>query len=221
MTGTPPNADDGTLSGRAPLFHEGSRRLQEQFDTRRIADRIEQVLVDDFISEKDKAFMERMDMFFIATADDQGQPNCSYKGGDPGFVRVLDQHTFAFPNCDGNGMYLSMGNLLRNPHVGLLFISFETGHRLRLNGIATIDDGDPLMSEYEEAQFIVRVRARHVFPNCLRYIHRYELVQRSRFVPRAQRATPVPDWKRSEWALDALPENDPAREPHGREVIGR
>ena len=193
------------------VYHDGNRTLQDRFDTRRLADRLEERLVSDAIGEHDRSFIESADMFFLATADDEGRPNCSYKGGDPGFVRVLDPHTIAFPNYDGNGMYLSMGNLLRNASVGLLFIDFERGDRMRLNGEASIDEGDPLMAEYPEAQFIVRVRAREVFPNCPRYIHRMQRVERSEFVPREGCATPVPDWKRSDWAFDALPQNDPAR----------
>ncbi|HEV8535541.1 MAG TPA: pyridoxamine 5'-phosphate oxidase family protein [Candidatus Limnocylindria bacterium] len=131
------------------MFHEGNRAMQDRFDTRRMADRIEKVLVGDAIDERDRAFIESRDMFFLATADDLGQPNCSYKGGDPGFVRVVDEHTIAFPNYDGNGMYLSMGDLLANPSVGLLFIDFEHGRRMRLNGIASVDDADPLRTEYE------------------------------------------------------------------------
>jgi predicted pyridoxine 5'-phosphate oxidase superfamily flavin-nucleotide-binding protein len=195
------------------MFNGGSRVLQDRFDTKRIAERIESLLVKDTISEHDKAFIEARDMFFIATCDEEGFPNCSYKGGDPGFVRVVDEHTIAFPNFDGNGMYLSMGNVLRNPHVGLLFIDFERGHRTRVNGDASIDESDPLIAEYPEAQFIVRVTTREVFPNCPRYIHRYQLVERSKFVPRAACRTPVPEWKRMDWAKDALPEADPARDP--------
>jgi predicted pyridoxine 5'-phosphate oxidase superfamily flavin-nucleotide-binding protein len=160
-------------------------------------------------------------MFFLATADGEGRPTCSYKGGEPGFVRVVDPHTVVFPSYDGNGMYLSAGNVLVNPEVGLLFLDFERGHRLRLDGTASIDFADPLQEDYPEAQFVVRVRARAVYPNCPRYIHHYTLVRRSRFVPREERATPVPEWKRSSWALDALPPQDPAREPGGREVLGR
>jgi predicted pyridoxine 5'-phosphate oxidase superfamily flavin-nucleotide-binding protein len=193
------------------IYHEGSHELQNRFDTRRIADRIEEVLVHDFISDDDAAFIEDVDMFFIATADAEGRPNCSYKGGERGFVRVVDDRTIAFPNYDGNGMYLTMGNLRANPHVGLLFINFEHGRRMRLNGDASVDPGDQLMAAYPEAQFIVRVTAREVFPNCPRYIHKYTLVQRSRFVPKAECKTPVPDWKRADWAHDALPANDPAR----------
>jgi predicted pyridoxine 5'-phosphate oxidase superfamily flavin-nucleotide-binding protein len=194
-------------------YHDGSRTLQDRFDTRRLADRLDEVIIHDVISDGDRAFMERADMFFLATADEQGRPSCSYKGGDPGFVRVVDEHTIAFPNYDGNGMYVSMGNLLRNPHVGLLFLDFEHPSRLRLNGEASIDEHDPLIAEYPEAQFIVRVRAREVFPNCPRYIHKYQLVERSVFVPHARRKTPVHDWKRASFVADVLPEHDPAREP--------
>jgi len=196
-------------------YHDGSRRLQDRFDTRRLADRLdERFLQHPVIGPEDRAFIERMDMFFLATADADNHPQCSYKGGEPGFVRVLDEHTVAFPNYDGNGMYLSMGNLAVNPHVGMLFIDFVSARpsRLRLNGMASIEDDDPLLGDYPEAQFVVRVRATQVFPNCPRYIHRMELVERSRFVPRSGLKTPVPDWKRTEWACDVLPADDPARD---------
>jgi uncharacterized protein len=195
-------------------YHDGSRELQDRFDTRRLADRLDEKFLSRVaIDPESRAFIERMDMFFLATADAAGQPQCSYKGGDPGFVRVLDDRTIAFPNYDGNGMYLSMGNLLENPQVGLLFIDFVSARplRLRLNGVASIDGRDELIDEFPGAQFIVRVRATQVFPNCPRYIHRMAPVERSRFVPRVNRGTPVPDWKRSEWACDVLPAGDPAR----------
>jgi predicted pyridoxine 5'-phosphate oxidase superfamily flavin-nucleotide-binding protein len=202
------------------VYHERSRELQDRFDTRRIADRLVEKTVRDHIDADDRAFIEARDMFFLATADAEGRPQCSYKGGGPGFVRVLDERTIAFPNYDGNGMYLSMGNTLVNPHVGLLFVDFEGRKRLRLNGIASIDLDDPLRAEYLEAQFVVRVRATEVFPNCPRYIHEYKLVRRSRFVPKAECETPVPGWKTREWAHDALPANDPAYD-ESREVIER
>jgi uncharacterized protein len=205
----------------APTYHDGSRSLQDRFDTRALADRIDDLLVSDSIGEGDRAFIEARDMFFLASADAEGRPTCSYKGGEPGFVKVLDPHTLAFPNYDGNGMYLSTGNVLVNPHVGMLFIDFVQGHRMRLEGEAGVDLEDPLRGDYPEAQFVVRVRARAVYPNCPRYIHRYELVRRSRFVPRSDCTTPVPEWKRSEWAFDALPEHDPARDPGERDVLGR
>ncbi len=195
------------------MFHDSSRALQDRFDTRRIADRIESLLVSDEIDHHTRQFIESVDMFFLATADEHGRPNCSYKGGAPGFVRVIDSRTIAFPNYDGNGMYLSMGNVGRNPHVGMLFVDFEQGDRLRLNGAVSIDAADPLLPEYPEAQFVVRVRVEQVFPNCGRYVHRMERIESSPFVPRAGCETPVPAWKRSDWAHDALPTSDPARDP--------
>ena len=200
------------------IYHDGSRQFQDEFDTRRLADRLDEAIVQDSIMPSDKDFIERLDMFFIATVDERGHANCSYKAGDPGFVRVLDEHTLAFPNYDGNGMYLTMGNILTTRQVGLLFIDFENQKRMRLNGEATLHRDDPLMREYPEAQFIVRVRAREVFANCPRYIHKMKLVQRSRFVPKQECPTPVPGWKKGEWVADTLPENDPARDDT-REVI--
>ena len=192
------------------LYHESSRELQDRFDTRRLADRIEERIVHDRIDEDDRAFIERQELFFLATADRDGKPQCSYKGGAPGFVKVVDEHTIAFPAYDGNGMYLSLGNLVENPQVGLLFISFTEPKRMRLNGTASIDEDDPLLPEWPEAQLVVRVRATEVFPNCPRYIHRMELVEHSRFVPREASETPIPDWKRREWSRDVLAAGDPA-----------
>src|ERR1044072_573420 len=100
------------------LYHDGSRELQDRFDTRRLADRIDERLVSDTIDADDRAFIEARDMFFIATADVEGRPQCSYKGGAPGFVRVLDEHTIAFPNYDGKGRFMSLGNALQKPTRG-------------------------------------------------------------------------------------------------------
>ncbi len=194
-------------------YHDASRDLQDRFDTRRLADRIDERIVRATIDDDDRAFIEGADMFFIATADTEGRPQCSYKGGDPGFVRVLDERTIAFPLYDGNGMYLSAGNALVNPHVGLLFIDFEARRRVRLNGVASVSVDDPLLAEYPEAQLLVRVEATEVFPNCPRYIHQYRLVQRSRFVPREDCPTPVPAWKTRDWSHDVLPAGDPATDP--------
>src|SRR4051794_41556987 len=140
------------------MYHAGSRALQGRSDSSRLADRIDERLVRDTIDGDDGAFIERCDMLFLATADGRGRPNCSYKGGDPGFVRVVDERTIAFPSYDGNGMYLSAGNALANPRVGLLFIDFENQWRMRGNGGATGALDDPLMAGYPGAQVIVRVR---------------------------------------------------------------
>lgn len=202
------------------LYGKSHRKLQHEFDTERLADRIEERLFHEHITPEDRAFIERMDMFFLATADKEGRPNCSYKGGDPGFVRVLDPKTLAFPNYDGNGMYLSMGNTIDNPEVGLLFIDFENRKRIRLNGTANIVPAASIEPAYPEAQFVVKVVVRQVFPNCPRYIHKMQMVERSSFVPRADVTTPIPAWKRMEWSCDVLPKNDPALVPDKQAIRG-
>lgn len=191
-----------------PLYSPSARALQDQFDTRRLADRLADVKVHDRFTADDRAFIERLDMFFLATVDDMGQPTCSYKGGDPGFVTVVDDRTLAFPNYDGNGMYLSMGNVDATHRVGLLFIDFERQRRMRVDGTARLEHDDPLLASHPAAQFIVRVQAERIYPNCPRYIHRYQLVERSAFVPRAGVVAPIPGWKQSDWARDVLPATD-------------
>jgi predicted pyridoxine 5'-phosphate oxidase superfamily flavin-nucleotide-binding protein len=194
------------------MFHDGNRQLQDQFDTRRLAEHCVAKLVRDFINPKQKAFIESADMFFLATVNDRGEPSCSYKGGDPGFVRVVDEKTIALPNYDGDGKYLSWGNTLKNSNVALLFIDFMKGWRLRVHGVASLSKTDPLMAEYPEAQFIIRITVREIFGNCPRYIHKYQLVERSTYVPRSGCQTPIPEWKtKHEWR-QVLPKHDRARE---------
>ena len=193
-------------------YHQGQRDLQDRYDSRRLADRLDEATTDE-IGDGYRAFIEARDMFFLATVDAEGRPQCSYKGGETGFVRVVDDHTIAFPVYDGNGMFLSMGNVGVNPKVGLLFIDLEGGTRLRFNGTASIDDDDPLVASYPGALFVVRVRGEAVFANCRRYVHRYELVERSGFVPSASGEPPVPDWKLDPWFEGTLPEHDPALDP--------
>ena len=185
-------------------YHDGNLELQERFDTRRLADRLKE-RVTETIGEKARSIVEEARMFFLATCDDRGLPTCSYKGGDPGFVRVVDDRTLAFPSYDGNGKFQSMGNLLRNPNVGLLFVDFEGSQRLRVQGVARIEDNDELLANYVEAQFIVRVEVTEVYSNCPRYVHKYQFVEPSEFVPHADRETPQPAWKTSEEMQDVLP----------------
>ena len=188
-------------------YHDGNRQLQDRFDTRRLADHLTGRVTEP-IGESQKEFIEKADMFFLATCDHRGVPTCSYKGGDPGFVRVLDEKWLAFPNYDGNGKFQSMGNLLKNPNVGMLFVDFEGQHRLRLQGIATILDDDELLSQYPEAQFMIRVQVTEVYTNCPRYVHKYQLVERSVFVPRQGLDTPVPEYKKREDLQEYLPARD-------------
>lgn len=193
-------------------YHQAQREFQDRFDTRRLADRLAEGTTP-VISPAHRAFIEAREMFVIATADAEGRPEASYKGGHPGFVRVLDDRTLAFPVYNGNGMYLTAGNLAVNPNVGMLFIDLEGGTRLRLNGTATIEMDEEFVANWPGAEFAVRVTATEVFPNCRRYVHRYRLVDESPFVPSPDGAAPVPDWKLDPWFEGTLPAHDPAHDP--------
>jgi predicted pyridoxine 5'-phosphate oxidase superfamily flavin-nucleotide-binding protein len=192
------------------LYHDGSRELQSRFQTRRLADRLQEVIAHDVFTDADHVFIESRPMFFLATADAGGRPDCSYKGGRPGFVRVVGPGALAFPSYDGNGMFKSLGNILVNPHVGLLFVDFESPRRLRVNGRASLHTDDPLLAELVGAQAIVRVQAEAIFPNCPRYIHRMQFVEESPYAPCDGHTPPVPEWKTRPVFRDVLPPDDPA-----------
>lgn len=178
------------------LYHEGSRSLQDAFDSRRIADRLEEITTHTAFTEEDKSFIESAMFFFLATADAEGRPDCSFKGGMPGFVRVTGQSELVFPDYDGNGMFKSLGNIVANPHVGLLFIDLgEKPKRVRVNGSATVSREDPLIEEFAGAQLLVRVTARAIFPNCPRYIPSLGTGQPSAYAPRPDYDPPEPAWK--------------------------
>lgn len=191
-------------------YNEESRKLQDQFDSRRLADRmVEHNFRDRFIDE-DREFIGRQGFFFLATADADGNLDCSFKGGDPGFVRLIDDRTLVFPSYEGNGMFKSMGNMRAHPAVGMLFISFEEPRRLRVNGTATVSATDPLLAAFHGAQLIVRVVAREIFRNCPRYIPRMQQTAPSPYVPGPGRELPIPAWKTMPHYQDALPDSDRA-----------
>ena len=190
------------------LFDDDHRALQDRFDSRRLADRLEQTTVFDVVRGRNKRFIESRDMFFLATVDRAGRPTVSYKGGAPGFVQAVDETTLAFPSYDGNGMFLSTGNIAGQGAVGMLFIDFETPQRLRLQGTARIDLDDPLLGSYEEADLVVRVAVEAVFANCPRYIHPHRKLTQSRYVPAAGCTTPFPGWKRIDDMQEVLPARD-------------
>lgn len=191
------------------IYGDQHRTLQQKFDTSRLADRIEGAIVRPDIPRDHKAFIESRDMFFLASVDHRGFPTCSYKGGTPGFVRVVDPQTLAFPSYNGNGMFLSMGNIMTSHKVGMLFIDFETPHRVRVHGVATIDHNDPLLADFPGAELIVRVAVTEIFINCPRYVHKYQRVQTSKYAPQAGCETPPPpQWKRIDAMQDVLPERE-------------
>ena len=191
--------------GNSDWYNSGSRELQDRFDSRRIADRLTQVTLHDRFTPDDRALIERSSMFFLATTDGDGWPDCSYKGGQPGFVKLLDDRTLAFPSYDGNGMFRSLGNIAVNPKVGLLFIDFEHPSRMRVNGTASLHDEPDLLDAFDGAQLVVRVVAERIFPNCPRYIHKMSLLEYSTYAPRPGHVPPEPEWKRMDLFRDFLP----------------
>jgi hypothetical protein len=190
------------------FYSDSQRQMQDRFETRKLADRLEAVLVHDHLSAADAAFITRQNMFFLATSDAYGQPNCSYKGGARGFVTVIDEHTLAYPDYDGNGMHLSVGNINETNKVGLLFLDFERQARTRVLGSAHVDDSDPLIERYPGAQLIVRVSVESVFSNCPRYVHKMRMIEESEFVPEADTEPPTPAWKRLGAVSDVLTDAD-------------
>jgi len=178
------------------MYHDGNRQLQDQFGSRALADRLADKVARSEFTDDDKAFIESLPYFFLATADAEGRPDCSFKGGSPGFVRVTADSELAFPDYDGNGMFKSLGNVLVNPNVGLLFIDLhERPRRLRVNGSATVSREDPLVADTVGAQMIVRVTARAIFPNCPRYIPKMQLAEPSVYVPQPDSEPVEPAWK--------------------------
>ncbi len=199
------------------IYGEQHRALQQKFDTSRLADWVEKAIVRAEIPEEHKAFIESRDMFFLSSVDHRGYPTCSYKGGAPGFIRVVDAKTIAFPSYNGNGMFLSMGNISGNNKVGMLFIDFETPHRVRVHGVARVDPNDALLAEFRGAELLVRVTVEEIFINCPRYIHKYQRVQTSKYAPQEGcSAPPPPQWKR----IDAVQEVLPVREKDVSKELG-
>ena len=186
------------------LYGPQHRQLQDEFDSRRMADRIELIGVKPEIDDTTRAFIESRDMFFLSSIDHKGRPTVSYKGGDPGFVRVIDPTTIAFPSYDGNGMYLSMGNITAHAEIGCLFIDFEKPFRLRLQGRAEVLKDGPLLDLWKEAELVVKVAVSEAWMNCPRYVHRYEKKTGSRYVPREKTETPLCEWKRIDAVQDTL-----------------
>jgi uncharacterized protein len=192
------------------IYHDGNRRLQDSFQSRPIADRLEAKLTRTSFTAQDRTLLEGAIYFFIATADAAGRPDCSFKGGPPGFVRVTAADELAFPDYDGNGMFKSLGNVLVNPSVGLLFIDMHgSGRRLRVNGEARLSHDDALLAATVGAQLMVRVKARAIFPNCPRYIPKLQLLEASPYIPQPGVETVEPAWK----GFDDFKDVVPARQP--------
>lgn len=193
------------------MFHEGNRELQDRFDGRRLADSLERNRRHATFTEADIAFIESAPFFFLATAHGE-TVDCSFKGGMPGFVQVTGPNTLSFPDYDGNSMYKSLGNILKGGNVGLLFIKFDgSGERMRINGSAVLDHDPDRVAGFEGAKLLVDVTARHIFPNCPRYIPAMDGLEISANVPRPGHQPPEAVWKFRDYAKDHLPARDRQR----------
>ena len=204
----PPLTAGGGPMGASRLFHDGNRQLQDAFGSRALADRLEQVTCREAFTDSDRAFIEEAAFFFLATADVDGHPDCSFKGGLPGFVRVTGPSEVAFADYDGNGMFKSLGNVLVNPSVGMLFIAMgEKPRRLRVNGTARVRRDDPDLAAFPGGQLLVRVTARAIFPNCPRYIPGADGT--SVYAPRTGVPPVEPAWKSFDAFRDVVPPRAP------------
>ncbi|WP_420450970.1 pyridoxamine 5'-phosphate oxidase family protein [Ilumatobacter sp.] len=199
--------DDWTSSFYGPE----QRELQERFGTRPLADVHEAAIVADHVDDDRREFIESRDFFFLSTVDADGWPTVSYKGGPPGLVHVEDERTVVFPSYDGNGMFLSMGNVEATSRIAMLFIDLETPNRLRLRATASVHHDDPALARYPGAQLLVRAHVEHTFVNCARYVHPHRRVEASRHVPDADGSQPVPAWKRIDLLQPALGDHERER----------
>ena len=200
----------------ASLYSPQHRALQEEFNTTKLAELLDNGWIHETIAEEEKQFISTRDMFFLSTVDPEGMPTVSYKGGGVGFVKVLDETTLVFPGFDGNGMFYSVGNIDAQGKVGMLFIDFETPHRIRVQGTAKLLRDHPLMAEYTEAKYLIMVTVTKIWVNCPRYIHKYQKIDQSKYVPEPCKVTPIPTWKRMDIVQDAItPEEKAIAESQG------
>lgn len=191
----------------ASMFHDGHRELQDRFDGRRMADALEKHRRLEQFRDEDVAFIEQSEFFFLATAHDRSV-DCSFRGGPRGFVKVTGPKTLEWPDYDGNSMYRSLGNILKSPRIGLLFIQFgEKPKRLRVNGSCTLEHP----RHDSKSKLIVRMTADEIFPNCPRYIPDLTKQAASPYLPDESGIGAKPEWKNAEDLSSSLPKNDPHR----------
>ena len=190
------------------MYSQEQRKLQSDFGTEKLAEKLVDMIVKSTLDERERAFLESREMFFLSTVDKEGRPTVSFKGGSAGFLKAIDEKTIVFPSYDGNGMFLSMGNISATNQVGLLLIDFETPHRMRIQGKATANQSDPLLEEFPGANLIVRVEIEKTWINCPRYIPTYKKIASSKYIPRTDGSAPIAAWKKIEEVKEVLPPAD-------------
>jgi uncharacterized protein len=192
------------------FYTPAQRRLQDEFETRRLADLLIQAIITPELSPQQTEFIHERNMFFLSTVDEDGFPSSSYKGGSPGFVRIPSPRVLVFPSYDGNGMFTSLGNIEACTKVGLLFIDFLRPRRLRVRGEARLLRDGPMLKSYPGAKAAVEVSIERVWQNCPRYVHRMQLVEQSPYVPATDGSAKLAMWKRIDIVQDVLTDADRA-----------
>ena len=204
----PPSHENQTTSVMSKLYQSSHRTVQQKFNTLELADQIEAAVVREELSDDHSQFISSQTMFFLSTIDESSRPTVSYKGGAAGFVRILNATQVMFPSYDGNGMFYSMGNILANPEIGMLFVDFETPNRLRIQGKAELVSEGPLLDSYPGANLVVKIALSQVWINCSRYVHKMTLSESSPYVPDSSGNAPIALWKRIEGLDHFLGERD-------------
>lgn len=189
------------------FYGDAHRSFQDQHGTRGLADRLEALAHCEF-DTNDRTFVESASMFFLATVDEHGRPTVSYKGGAPGFVAITGPSELVFPVFDGNGMFLSLGNIATTANIGMLFIDFESPRRLRVQGKAEVLPKEALPGRFAGAKYLTRVTVTQLFVNCGRYIHTSRNRTLSPHVPDDSGRQPFPAWKRLDIFAGSLSEPD-------------
>jgi predicted pyridoxine 5'-phosphate oxidase superfamily flavin-nucleotide-binding protein len=192
------------------FYTPAQRQLQDEFATRGLADRLVEAIVTSELSDEQAAFVHSRNLFFLSTIDEWGFPSSSYKGGAPGFVRVPESRSLVFPSYDGNGMFMSLGNIDDQAKVGLLFIDFETPQRIRVRGEARLLRDGPMLASYPGAKVAVEVAIERVWQNCARYVHKMAPIEQSPYVPADDGSAKLALWKRIEFIQDVISSADRA-----------
>ena len=191
-----------------PFYHDGMREWQDRFDGRRVADAIAKHRIRDDFWDADRELIESTPFFFIATSFGD-YTDCSLKSGVPGFVKIVAPGTIEYPEYDGNSMYRTIGNIARNPNVGVLFVKFDGKTlRVRANGHATIHDDAETLSRHHGAKLVVRI-VLQMYSNCVRSVHDLSTETISPYMPKPDYDPPAPEWKSRDYIRDILPANDP------------
>ncbi|HEY0722134.1 MAG TPA: pyridoxamine 5'-phosphate oxidase family protein [Gammaproteobacteria bacterium] len=161
-------------------FHPGELEAQQRFNAAWDEGQAARLgrLIGEALDEEQARFVESVAFFFLATADAEGNCDCSFKGSEPGAdgkagqaVWVAGPRRLLFPDFAGNRLFNSLGNILVNSHAGLLFIDFTTQKRLRVNGMAHVLDGEGEWRErWPQAVRAVEVTVEQVYWNCSKRI---------------------------------------------------